>query len=254
MRLEGKTAVITGAGSGLGRACAELFAREGAQVVVNDYVVEAAETTVATILGRGGQAISVPGDVSRAEDVERLMRSAVEAFGRLDVLVNNAGIMPSGDHSVIDTPEEVWDRVLAVNVKGVYLCCRYAIPYMIKQGGGSIINMGSVVSFIGCTVPQDAYTASKGAVEALTRSLAVQFAKYNIRVNTLCPGPIETALAKEFLTDEAARQLRLRHIPLGRFGSPEDVARAALYLASSESDWVTGISLLVDGGLSILYF
>ena len=180
---------------------------------------------------------------------------AVATYGRLDCLYNNAGVMPEADHSVTDTSVDVWDQVMAVNVRGVYLGCKYAIPAMEAGGGGSIINIASFVALLGCSVPQDAYTASKGAVLSLTRSLAVQFGPKGIRSNAICPGPVETPLLMDWLVkDEAAKQLRLARNPTGRFGKPEEIVHMAVYLASDESRWTNGASLVVDGGITVNYF
>jgi NAD(P)-dependent dehydrogenase (short-subunit alcohol dehydrogenase family) len=254
MRLAGKTALITGAGSGMGRLAAQVFAREGAQVIATDVSVAGLQQTSTLVLGEGGAILGLEGDVSKAADVERWVRKGVDAFGRLDVLYNNAGIFPDEDGSVVDMDESVFQRVIDVNLKGIFLCCKYAVPELIRAGGGSIINVASFVALLGCTVPQDAYTASKGAVVSLTRSLAVQYGPKGVRANALCPGPIETPLMRELLKDEAARRLRLNRIPLGRFGRAEDVVNAALYLASDESAWTTGTTFVVDGGISVNYF
>jgi NAD(P)-dependent dehydrogenase (short-subunit alcohol dehydrogenase family) len=180
---------------------------------------------------------------------------AVATFGHVDVLYNNAGVMPEPDHSVIDTDVATWDTVMAVNVRGVFLGCKYAIPQMLEQGSGSIINISSFVAILGCSVPQDAYTASKGAVLSLTRSLAVQFGPRGVRSNAICPGPIETPLLMDWLLkDEAAKQLRLARNPTGRFGKPDEIVNAAIYLASDESRWTNGASFVIDGGISVNYF
>jgi NAD(P)-dependent dehydrogenase (short-subunit alcohol dehydrogenase family) len=254
MRLAGKTALITGAGSGMGRLAAQVFAREGAQVIATDLSAAGLRETVASVSGTGGAILGLEGDVSKAADVERWIRKGVDAFGKLDVLYNNAGIFPNEDGSVVDLDESVFHRVIDVNLKGIYLCCKYGVPELIRAGGGSIINVASFVALLGCSVPQDAYTASKGAVVSLTRSLAVQYGPKGVRANALCPGPIETPLLRELLKDEAARRLRLSRIPLGRFGRAEDVVNAALYLASDESAWTTGTTFVVDGGISVNYF
>ena len=254
MRLAGKTALITGAGSGMGRLAAQVFAREGAQVIATDLSAASLGETVASVSGTGGAILGLEGDVSKATDVERWVLEGVNAFGKLNVLYNNAGVFPDEDGSVVDMDESVFQRVIDVNLKGIFLCCRYAVPELIRAGGGSIINVASFVALLGCTVPQDAYTASKGAVVSLTRSLAVQYGPKGVRANALCPGPIETPLMRELLKDEAARRLRLNRIPLGRFGRAEDVVNAALYLASDESAWITGTTFVVDGGISVNYF
>ena len=254
MRLEGKTALITGAGSGMGRLAAEVFAREGAGVVATDVAAEGLRETVRSVEGAGGTILGLEGDVGRADDVRRWVEAAVDTYGKLDVLYNNAGIFPDEDASVTNMDEAVFDRVLDVNLKGVALCCKFGLPALIRAGGGSVVNVASFVALLGCTVPQDAYTASKGAVLSLTRSLAVQFGPHNVRANAICPGPIETPLLRELLRDEEARQRRLSRIPLGRFGRPEDVVYAALYLASDESAWTTGATFVVDGGISVNYF
>ena len=184
-----------------------------------------------------------------------MVQHAVATFGRVDVLYNNAGIMPEADHSVIDTAVEDWDRVMAVNVRGVFLGCKYAIPKMVEQGSGSIINIASFVALIGCSNPQDAYTASKGAVLSLTRSLAVQFAPKGVRSNAICPGPVETPLLMDWLVkDEEAKRIRLARNPTGRFGKPEEIVHMAIYLASDESRWTNGAALVVDGGITVNYF
>jgi NAD(P)-dependent dehydrogenase (short-subunit alcohol dehydrogenase family) len=254
MRLAGKVIFVTGAGSGMGRVAAKMFAAEGAEVVATDYVAEPLEETVALAREAGGRILGVPGDVSSPADVRRAVEEGVRAFGRINVLYNNAGIMPGEDTSVEETSDETLQRILDVNLKGVFLCCKYGVPELIKAGGGSIINIASFVALIGCTVPQDAYTASKGGVLSLTRSLAVQYGQRGIRANALCPGPIETPLLRRLWTSEEERNKRLNRIPLGRFGTPEDIVHAGVFLASDESSWMTGATFVVDGGITINYF
>ena len=255
MRLNEKVSIITGAGSGMGRVAALRFAAEGSSVVVADTQKASAEETVRQIRAAGGEAIAVAVDVSVEADAKAMVDVAIEKFGRLDVLYNNAGIMPQADHSVVDTPVEIWDQVMAVNVRGVYLACKYAIPRMLENKRGSIINVSSFVAVLGCSVPQDAYTASKGAILALTRSLAVQFAPNGIRTNAILPGPVETPLLMEWLVkDEQAKKIRLARNPSGRFGKPDEVVSMAVYLASDESAWTNGASLIIDGGISVNYF
>lgn len=254
MRLANKVAVITGAASGMGQAASLLFAQEGASVVVVDLNIEAAEKTVKSIRAAGGKAIAVETDVADEASVRAMVASAVEAFGHIDVLYNNAGIMPNDDGSVTDITEATWDRVMDVNIKSAFLCAKYTIPVMLKQRRGSIINVASFVAFMGCTVPQDAYTTSKGGMLALTKSLAVQYGPHGIRCNAICPGPIETPLLRALWTSEEARNLRLNRIPLGRFGEAKDIVYMALYLASDESSWTTGAWLVVDGGITSNYF
>ncbi len=255
MRLRDKVILITGAGRGMGRLAALTFAREGARVIAADVSANAGEETVAQISGAGGQAAFVAADVSKEDQVRAMVRGGIERFGRLDVLYNNAGIFPEQDGSVVDVEEAVWDHVMAVNLKGIYLCCKHAIPALLRAGGGSIINVASFVALVGCTVPQDAYTASKGGVIALTKSLAVQFGPRQIRTNAIAPGPIETPLLMSWLLNNPeAKQRRLTRIPMGRFGRPEDVVSMALYLASDESAWVNGSVMVVDGGITSNYF
>ncbi len=254
MRLANKVAIITGSAGGMGQAAAMLFAQEGASVVVTDVVVDSGEETVKNIKSAGGTALFVKADVSKENEVKALVDAAIAAFGRVDILYNNAGIMPSADGSVTDLGEELWDRILDVNLKSTFLCTKYTIPHMVKQGQGSIINIASFVAFMGCTVPQDAYTASKGGLIALTKSLAVQYGRQGVRCNAICPGPIETPLLRDLWKNEEERNLRLNRIPLGRFGEAKDIIYMALYLASDESSWTTGSWLTVDGGITSNYF
>ena len=255
MRLDGKVTIITGGGSGMGRTAAELFAKEGARVVVADFSEASGRETVAQVLAAGGQATFVKADVSNEADARGMVQHAVATYGRVDVLYNNAGVMPEADHSVIDTDTDTWDKVMAVNVRGVFLGCKYAIPQMLEQGSGSIISTASFVAILGCSVPQDAYTASKGAVLALTRSMAVQFAGRGVRSNSISPGPIETPLLMDWLLkDEAAKQLRLNRNPSGRFGKPEEIVNVGIYLASDESRWTNGANFVIDGGITVNYF
>jgi NAD(P)-dependent dehydrogenase (short-subunit alcohol dehydrogenase family) len=255
MRLQDKVCLITGAGSGMGRVAARTFAREGARVVLGEVNAAAGEETATLIHQAGGDALAVRCDVAQEDDCRALVEAARRAYGRVDVLYNNAGIFLEDDHSVIDTPLEVWERVQSVNVRGIYLCSRYAIPALIDAGGGSIVNIASFVALVGCSVPQDSYTASKGAVIALTKSLAVQFGPRGVRANAICPGPIETPLMTSWLlTNPEAKAVRLARIPMGRFGRPEDVVNLALYLASDESTWTNGSIMVVDGGITSNYF
>lgn len=255
MRLEGKVAIITGGGSGMGRTAALMFAAEGAKVVVAEFSESAGQETVRLVKEQGGQASFVKTDVSKETDAKAMVDHAVATYGRLDVLYNNAGIMPEEDHSVIDTSVEAWDRVMAVNVRGVFLGCKYAIPQMVEQGSGSIVNISSFVALMGCSNPQDAYTASKGAVLALTKSLAVQFAPKGVRTNAICPGPVETPLLMDWLVkDEEAKRIRLARNPTGRFGKAEEVVYMAIYLASDESRWTNGAAMVLDGGITVNYF
>ncbi|HEV7785716.1 MAG TPA: glucose 1-dehydrogenase [Thermoanaerobaculia bacterium] len=253
MRLENKVALITGAGSGIGRETALLFAREGARVVVVDVNDAAGEAVAAELRTAGGQALYVHADVSKAVDAEGMIRAAEAGFGRLDVLFNNAGISHPQDDDAVTTEEEVWDLTMSINLKGVFLGCKYGIPALRRAGGGSIINTASFVAVLGAATPQLAYTASKGGVLAMTRELATIHARENIRVNALCPGPLRTELLMKYLDTEEKRQRRLVHIPMGRFGEAHEIANAALFLASDESSFTTGATFLVDGGITAAY-
>jgi NAD(P)-dependent dehydrogenase (short-subunit alcohol dehydrogenase family) len=255
VRLAEKVCIITGAGGGMGRVAAQRFAAEGAHVVVAEFSEAAGEETVGLVKDAGGEATFTRIDISHEDDARKMVDHAVSTYGRVDVLYNNAGIMPEADHSVVDTDVATWDQVMAVNVRGVFLGCKYAIPRMVEKGGGSVINVSSFVALLGCSVPQDAYTASKGAVLSLTRSLAVQFGPLGVRTNAICPGPVETPLLMDWLVkDEEAKRIRLARNPTGRFGKPEEIVNMALYLASDESRWTNGASLVVDGGISVNYF
>jgi NAD(P)-dependent dehydrogenase (short-subunit alcohol dehydrogenase family) len=253
MRLEGKVALITGAASGIGRESALLFAREGARVVAADVNEAAGRETVEQVRAAGGEASFARADVSRAADCAAMVAAAEKSYGRLDVLFNNAGIMHAKDDDAISTDEQVWDLTMNVNLKGVFLGCKYGIPALLRAGGGSVINTASFVAVLGAATPQLAYTASKGGVLALSRELAVVHARQGVRVNALCPGPLRTELLMSFLDTEAKRQRRLVHVPMGRFGEAREMARAALYLASDESSYLTGATFLVDGGITAAY-
>ncbi len=252
-RLADKVALITGAGSGIGRESSILFANEGASVVAVDVNEDAAKETVALIEKSGGTAIAVGADVTKANDSEAMVAAAEKAFGRLNVLFNNAGIMHSDDDDAITTTEEVWDVTMDINAKGVFLGCKYGIPALQRAGGGSVINTASIVAVMGSATAQVAYTASKGAVLAMTRELAIVHARQNIRINALCPGPLRTELLMKFLDTEAKLQRRLVHIPIGRFGEAKEIAQAALYLASDESSFMNGAQFIIDGGITAAY-
>jgi len=253
MRLKGKVALITGAGGGIGGESALLFAAEGAAVVVVDVNEAAGKETVERVKKDGGKALFVRADVSKDADCARMVAEAERAFGKLDVLFNNAGIMDSADDDEVNTSEAVWERTMAINLKGVFLGCKHGIPALKRAGGGSVINVASFVAHLGAATPQLAYTASKGGVLAMTRELAVIHARQNIRVNALSPGPLKTELLMKFLNTEAKKQRRLVHIPMGRFGEAKEMAKAALFLASDDSSYMTGASLLVDGGITAAY-
>ncbi len=249
-RLDGKVAIVTGGGSGIGLSSVELFLKEGATVVAADINLDQTDKFSSEFNDKFA-AIRV--DVSDSDSIKSLFESVENRFGALQVLFNCAGVFPGDDGGVLDTPESTWDRVQDINLKGLWLCCKYAIPLMLKSGGGSIVNVASFVSFVGAATAQVAYTASKGGVLALSREIAVEYARQNIRVNSLCPGPIQTPLLEELLSDEKRRQRRLVHIPMGRFGKSEEIAKAALFLASDDSSFITGASLLVDGGITAAY-
>jgi NAD(P)-dependent dehydrogenase (short-subunit alcohol dehydrogenase family) len=250
-RLDGKVCVITGAGGGMGRDAAVLFTAEGASVCAADVNLAAAEETVALC---SGDAFAFEVDVADEAQVGAMMRATAERFGGIDVLYNNAGISPDDDGSVLDTSVEAWQRVQDVNTKGVFLCCKHGIPYLRERGRGSVINVASFVAILGAATSQISYTASKGAVLSMSRELAVQFARDGIRVNALCPGPVETPLLLNIFGDDpAALERRRVHWPTGRLAKPREVVNGALFLASDESSYVTGATFLVDGGLTAAY-
>ncbi|MDE2821447.1 MAG: glucose 1-dehydrogenase [Chloroflexota bacterium] len=253
MRLKDKVALITGAGGGIGRETALLFAREGAAIVAVDINDEDGEATAAEVIAGGGRASYVHADVSLARDCQKMIAAAEATYGELDVLFNNAGISHAEDDDAINTSEAVWDLTMQVNVKGVFLGCKYGIPALQRAGGGSIINTASFVAVLGAATPQLAYTASKGAVLSMSRELALIHAREHIRVNALCPGPLRTELLMKYLDTEEKWNRRLVHIPMGRFGEAHEIAKAALYLASEESSFVTGSTFLVDGGITAAY-
>ena len=249
-RLDGKICVITGAGGGMGREAALLFSEEGAQVCVADVNFEAAQAVASEARDAFPQQVDVADEAS----VEAMMTATTARYGGIDILYNNAGISPSADASVLDTSVEAWDRVQAVNTKGVFLCCKHGIPHLQQRGGGSVINVASFVAILGAATSQISYTASKGAVLSMTRELAVQFARENIRVNALCPGPVETPLLLSIFGDDpAALERRRTHWPMGRLAKPREIVNGALFLASDESSYVTGSTFLVDGGLTAAY-
>jgi NAD(P)-dependent dehydrogenase (short-subunit alcohol dehydrogenase family) len=252
MRLKDKVAIITGAGGGQGRAAALLFAKEGAKIVASDWNVASGEQTVTRVRAAGGEAIHIGADVSDSAQVRRLIEGALASWGRIDVLYNNAGVGYSSSLSMQDilkTPEEDWDRVLAINLKSVFLTCKYAIPEMLRTGGGSIINTSSVAALVGGENAH-AYTASKGGMISLSRALAVEFGPRNIRVNCICPGVIDTPMVEPVVGPLKDSNRPLRFSPIRRLGTPEDIAYCALYLASDESSFVTGAVFVVDGGIT----
>ena len=253
MRLENKVALITGAGSGIGKESAMLFAAEGAKVVVVDLNEEAGNAVVSSIKASGGEAVFQSADVSKSADARDMVQAAEDNFGALHVIFNNAGISHARDDDAVTTEEDVWDLTFAINVKGVFFGCKYAIPAILRAGGGSIINTASFVALLGAATPQLAYTSSKGAVLSMTRELAAIHARQGIRVNALCPGPLRTELLMKYLDTEEKRQRRLVHIPMGRFGEALEIAKAALWLASDDSSFTTGATFLVDGGITSAY-
>lgn len=249
MRLEGKVAVITGGASGIGRQSARRFAEEGAKVCVADLDHELGKDAASEV---GGHYIHA--DVTNPEDVRRMYRETSEHFGGVDILFNNAGISPPDDDSILETEMDAWERVQNVNLKSVYLCCKYGIPHLLENGGGSVINTASFVAVMGAATSQISYTASKGGVLAMSRELGVQFARQGVRVNALCPGPVNTPLLQElFAKDPEKAARRMVHLPMGRFAEAMEIANAALFLASDESSYITASTFLVDGGLSGAY-
>lgn len=250
-RLEGKVCVITGAGGGMGRDAAILFTEEGAKVCAADVDLAAADETVGQC---SGDAFAFQVDVADEGNVSAMMGATAERYGGIDVLYNNAGISPDEDASILDTSVEAWDRVQAVNTRGVFLCCKHGIPHLLERGGGSVINVASFVAIVGAATSQISYSASKGAVLSMSRELAVQFARQGVRVNALCPGPVETPLLLNIFGDnpEAFERRRI-HWPTGRLAKPREVVNGALFLASDESSYVNGSTFLVDGGLTAAY-
>jgi NAD(P)-dependent dehydrogenase (short-subunit alcohol dehydrogenase family) len=247
-RLDGKVAVITGAAGGIGREAALLFSAEGASVCVAD--VADGEATASEARDAFFQHV----DVTDAGSVQAMFDATNERYGGVDILYNNAGIMPADDSSILETEPDAWERVHSVNTRGVFLCCKYGIPHLLERGGGSVINVASFVAILGAATSQIAYTASKGAVLSMTRELAVEFARQGVRVNAICPGPVETPLLMRlFEEDPAAYERRRVHIPMGRLGRPEEIALGALWLASDDSSFVTGSTFVVDGGITAAY-
>ncbi|MEM1219577.1 MAG: glucose 1-dehydrogenase [Bacteroidota bacterium] len=253
MRLKNKVALVTGGSNGIGKESCLLFAAEGAKVIIVDINETDGQATVADIKANGGEAVFCKADVAKAGDCEKMINLAKEKFGGLHILFNNAGIMHSDDGTSQSTTEDVWDLTMNVNVKGVFFGCKYGIPLMLESGGGSIINTASFVAHLGAATPQLAYTASKGAVLSMSRELAVIHAREGIRVNALSPGPLRTELLMKFLNTEAKQQRRLVHVPMGRFGEAKEMAKAALFLASDDSSYMTGTEFLVDGGITAAY-
>ncbi len=249
-RLDEKVAVITGGASGMGKVASERFVAEGARVVVVDFD-EAGGRAVADALG--DRATFVRADVSNEADCQAMVAHAMSTFGALHVLYNNAGVFPNDDGGVLETPESTWDRVMEINLKGVWLGCRAGIPAMVESGGGSIVNVASFVALMGAATAQIAYTSSKGGVLAMTREIAVEWGRRGIRANSLCPGPVDTPLLAELMSDPARKARRLVHIPMGRLAQAHEIVNAALFLASDEASYITGSQLVVDGGITAAY-
>ena len=248
-RLQDKVCVITGAGGGMGADAAVRFAEEGAQIAVGDVDGEAAEKVAGEV---GGLAVRV--DVSDEASVEAMYAAAKAEYGGIDVLYNNAGVSPADDDSILVTELDAWERVQAINTRGVYLCCKHGIPHLLERGGGSVINVASFVALVGAATSQISYTASKGAVLSMSKELGVQFARQGVRVNALCPGPVETPLLLRIWSETpGAAERRLVHVPMGRMAKPREIVNAALFLASDESSYVNAATFVVDGGLTAAY-
>jgi NAD(P)-dependent dehydrogenase (short-subunit alcohol dehydrogenase family) len=253
MRLKGRRALVTGGGAGIGRATALKLAAEGAAVAVGDLRRAAAEETAQLVLAAGGTAIAVAGDVADEASCEGLVRDAERGLGGLDTLINNAGVVLPDDNGAEDTSLATWNRTIAVNLTGVFLCCRYGLPAIKRAGGGAVVNVASIVALVGSAFPQLAYTAAKGGVLSMTRELAVVYARQNIRVNAVCPGPVATELVKTFLSDEEKWLLRRRYMPMGRLGQPEEIANVMAFLASDEASYMNGAAVTIDGGITGAY-
>jgi len=250
MRLNGKRAIVTGSAAGIGAAIAERFVAEGARMVIADWHAEKAEAMAAQLRERGGDAVAIAVDVSLPESAQAMVEQCVARFGGLDILVNNAGIVHPKDSEIETTPEDAWDATLAVNLKGVFLCAKFAVPAIAASGGGAIVNIASTVALVGSFPAQIAYTASKGGVLAMSREMAVGLARRGIRVNAICPGLTATEMAAGLVRDDAAYQLRRQHIPMGRMGQPAEIAATAAFLASEDASYITGQAFPVDGGLT----
>jgi NAD(P)-dependent dehydrogenase (short-subunit alcohol dehydrogenase family) len=252
-RLDAKVCAVTGAGSGIGRACAVRLADEGGLVACGDVLDDPARSVADEIVQAGGTAEPFHVDVTDEPSVSSFYADVSQRFGGVHVLVNNAGVLMAGDVSVVETELEIWRRVLDINLTGVFLCCKHGIPRLLEAGGGSVVNMASISGLIGSATSQIGYAASKGGVIALTRDVAIEFARKGVRANAVCPGPVETPLVKQIYTDDETWQRRRIHIPGGRLGRPEEIADVVLFLASDESSFVNGSALVVDGGTSIAY-
>jgi len=253
MRLSGKRAFLSGAGGGIGRACALKFAAEGAAVIVSDIRAEAAEETAQLILAAGGKAATSIGDLTDPAGCEAVFTAGAAAFGGIDILFNNAGIVVAEDAGPVETPLAAWNATLSANLTAVFLSCKYGIPFLVQAGGGAIVNNASIVALVGSAYPQIAYTAAKGGVLAMTREIAIMYARRNIRANAICPGPVATPLVTSFLSDQAAWEARRPYMPMGRLGKPEEIAGLVAFLASDEASYITGATYTVDGGITAAY-
>jgi NAD(P)-dependent dehydrogenase (short-subunit alcohol dehydrogenase family) len=253
-RVEGKVCVVTGAASGIGLATARRLAEEGGRVALADLDADGAERAAGALIDAGLEAAGFAVDVTDSDSVQGLYAAVADRFGRVNVCHNNAGILLPDDSGPVETTLATWERIIAVDLTGVFLCLKHQLPHLLAAGGGSIVNMASMVSLIGSATPQVAYAAAKGGVLSMTREVAIMYAKRGVRCNALCPGPVQTPmLGNVFGDDEEARGRRMVHVPTGRFGTPEEVAAAVLHLASDESSWTTGAALVVDGGITVAY-
>jgi NAD(P)-dependent dehydrogenase (short-subunit alcohol dehydrogenase family) len=253
MRLSGKRAFISGAGGGIGRATALKFAAEGAAVIVSDIRAVTAEQTAESIIDAGGRAVVAIGDLTDPAACETLFAAAAAAFGGIDIIFNNAGIIAADDAGPVETPLSAWNATISANLTAVFLACKYGIPHLLQAGGGAIVNNASLVALVGSAYPQIAYTAAKGGVLSMTRELAIMYGRKNIRANAICPGPVATPLVTAFLADAAAWEARRPYMPMGRLGQPEEIANLVAFLASDEASYITGAAYSIDGGISAAY-